>query len=609
MSTIEVIIPDLLKQIHQDKQSNIINILTLSPQISLKEHQIILMTSEGRILSKCLPVSEQIGPSEKLIVFNKSEIKVECSIPRKPIESSNNLSFEINYQEPFDFSQYDNFESPFEKIPTIDENLFNNSERAWQMSAVYKLGMKRFRKVKKMVEIRFSAAKALIKNLELYLKSLVGEFRNLNNQSAVLLDQIKESYNAFELCYRGFLAILPEPLRNELDSSDYSNFGHNIDGKIRDTNNKILLNIDIINDIEKFIRESNENIKNAYGTIIVSLENLYCNSLSFNELFAECHTIIFNYEIYRSDLDEMLNGGFSDSGALENLEKHESIYKNDIQTLEKIDEKLTDINKQDEILDEICQQVEGIYKQIVSNCVKYVSKLKYNLPKLKKKIESLKSLKKFLEVPVRYKEILQAAEIESIRSNRKMEEISSYYVNMCKWRIKESMMKDAFINKYGKILPKKVYPEICKPEASRMNVRSALNLYEGKAKSKQELDAMSKEALILYYEGRLAAIDEENRRKYEAKKDDEKNIIEHYDYLNEYKEKLENDVCKLSKKIYELSNELNINSNSAGSEACKLYRKNVKAFKKLEDDEKIIFEQELNEAMKKQTGLMRILDN
>ncbi|OMJ87997.1 hypothetical protein SteCoe_10150 [Stentor coeruleus] len=606
MSTIEVIIPDLLKRINQEKQSNIINILTLSPQINLKEHQIILMTSEGRILSKCLPVSEQISSSEKLIVFNKSEIKIDCSVPRKSIDSSNNLSFEINYQEPFDFSS---IKIPFERIPSIDENLFNNSERAWQMSAVYKLSMKRLTKVKKMIEIRFSAAKALLKNLELYSKSLFGEIKNLSNQSSVLLESIKVSYNAFELCYRGFLAILPESLKSELDSSDYSNFGHNIDGKISSTNMKILKNKEIFNDIDKFISKSIEDMKTTYGDNIVSLDNLYCNSLSFEELFGECHTIVLNYEIFRSYLDDILNRRISNSEILDVIEKYESIYKNDILALEKIDEKLTDVNEQDEILDEICQKVQGVYKQIVSNCVKYVNKLKYDLPKLKKKIESLKSLKKFLEVPARYKEILQDAETESCRSNKEMEKINNYYINMCKWRIKESIMKDTFINKYGKILPKQMYQEICKPEASRMNVRSALNLYEGNQKSEQELNSMSEENLIMYYEGRLATIDEENRRNYEAKKDEEKNLIEHYEYLNEYKEKIENDNFRLAEKIYELSNELNISSNSAGSEACKFYRKNVKIIKKAEDDEKIMFEQELNEALKKQTGLMRILDN
>ncbi|OMJ89106.1 hypothetical protein SteCoe_8831 [Stentor coeruleus] len=607
MSTIEIIIPDLLKQIIQDKQCNILNILT--PKINLKEHQIILMSSEGRILSKCLPLSDQISSSEKLIVFNKSEIKTDCSIPRKPIESSNNLSFEINYQEPFDFSQYMSLEGLFEKIPSIDENLFNNSERAWQIYAVCKLAMKRFKKVEKMVEIRFSTAMALIKNLELYLKSLIDDFNNLSNQSGVLLGSIKESYDKFELCYRGFLKILPESLKCELDNSDYSNFGHNIDRKISDTNNKILKNKNILNDIEKFISKSMEDIRNTYEVIIISIAQMPCNENVFNELLDDCHTIIFNYDIFRSDLNEIVEGRINDVGAFDNIEKHELIYDNDIQTLEKIDEKLTDINKQDEILDGICQQVERIYKQIVSNCVKYVSKLKYNTPRLKKKIEILENLKKFLEVPERYKEILQAAEKESLRSDKKMEEINNCYINMCKWRIKESIIKDDFIKKYGKILPINEYPEICEPEASRMNIRRALNLYEGKEKSEEEINGMSKEELILYYEGRIGAIDEENWRNYEAKKDEKNNFIEHYDYLNEYKEKIESEVFRLAMKIHEFSNKLNISSNKIGSEACKCYRKNVQIIKKAEDDEKVVFEQEFNATMKKQTELMRILNN
>jgi hypothetical protein len=192
------------------------------------------------------------------------------------------------------------------------------------------------------------------------------------------------------------------------------------------------------------------------------------------------------------------------------------------------------------------RRIQDFYKdRSIREFVKISHKIKYlfsdKLKNFKKKIKKIDQLKEFLTIPEKIEEACRAAEAEENRSALKMMEIHELYLGLCQVLIKDYTERKDFLQRFGTILPKDTCLGLNAPVMSRSYLRQLVKVQPSEELPESQVNQLSKNELIKYYEGLLASKEQKYTRHVNELKKKELKLQDHYVYLVRYKEKIQKD--------------------------------------------------------------------
>lgn len=586
----------------------LLNVLSIKSSVPIDD--ILLLTSEGVLIDRSQPFPHQLGTSNKIFLFNKHVINLNYWIEEIKVPNFT----QVFYDEKINFDKYEKINEPFDKIISIDEELFNNSKVAKEIYTTYMLQTQKFEKIKKLTNTRLDASEALLKQLNFYYKSIKLKWNQALDKARKLQQEVNQAQEIFRSNY--------ENIRNKkfngiidtiIKQKNFKDYSDNIYIKVNNLFTKISkLKPKILDKVKKNLKDSQSSLEVVRNTSKNSIEKINEAVYSQNAKFKIGLEIIDFYNEFRrifetaEDQSTSAEGVFYGSKML-SMGYEIPKYSNILEELKKI---LAGMNDNEHIIRTHLERVGKFYKiKAIKLCVTSTYELKFllsdKISKLWSRYDQLNKKKSFLNVPLRLESACSAAEEEVQRSNRKMDQIREMYILLCQAIIQDYFQREEFLTLHGSILPKEIFPNLTKPGVNRSYLRQLVKFPAVQEDLPEEtLKKFTKEELIKYYEGKLGLMERNYSQKIEESRLREKKLQEHLNYLQNYKEKISRENNNQQNLLKEYSIQLVQLRNKHGSEKfINLFQKEICNLKEKEQAFKAVHLSNLKQIIEENENL------
>lgn len=480
-----------------------------------------------------------------MYLFKKSSITTACVL-QEP--NPKDYEPEVKYPDPIDFDSYHNIREPFQSIPQIEKDLFENQKQAIKYYTSCKMLKDLVTKTILIGKIRVDASAAMRLYMEKFVKSRYEEFKELFEE----VEKLHKIVFTNSLVFRDKLSrvrdkTLPDDVKEFIQSS-LRGYANVLSEKSSQLKAKVSEIGKIFDNATESLSNSELSYFNVRTTVDKDTEKLKQN-IAYNDDLSELVTMINDYTKFRQRFikaeAEEQSSEIREKLAIE-MQSMQSNITRGSNILLTYKQKLELATNQYKLANQTQRRVQDFYKiKTISEFVKISHRIKYlfsdKLIKIKRKIKKLDQLKEFLTIPDRIEEACKAAEDEESRSTLKMMEIQDLYVNLCQAIIKDHSERKIFLEKYGAILPKASCEGLNESVISRGYLRQLVKINNCCEVPEPCVNEMSKVELIKYYEGLLASKEQNYTREINELKKKEQKLQDHYVYLTRYKEKIQKD--------------------------------------------------------------------